>query len=101
MLTYCVAPGLCRRWLDDELAVYQPERCETHLLDRSGGELVDFVAQRQEQGLSCDIGSLAAGLLDVGAGDSCAADDLAETQALLEPMLLQLSRLGLLVAQPC
>lgn len=107
MLIYRIASGLGLglglRWLDDELAVYQPERRQTHLLDRQGGELLELLACWPEAGPgpASDAQAIARQLLTTGSADAIAADDLAEALAQLAPMLDELARLGLVLATPC
>ncbi len=101
MLIYRIAPGLGQRWLDDELVVYQPERRQTHLLDRQAGELLDLLARWPAPGQGCDERAIARQLLAAGSSDLDNPNELAEVLVQLLPMLEALSRLGLLVTRPC
>ena len=94
MSAFGIAQGLRWRSLDDETAVYLPDRSETHLLDGAGGMLVETLAATGE---ACSIDDLARRL----AVDSPGAEPVAVYRQALAPLLAELVRVGVLTEQAC
>ncbi len=107
---YRFAPDASFRRLDDEVAVYLAASFETHLLDDAGGQVVEALQALQQRAIPASVAALVTWLIgdsdstvalpDAGSSD---ADPQAfqHAQSVLQSMLAELTRIGVITPQPC
>lgn len=82
------------------MVVYLAGCFETHLVDDTGGQILEAVQQMQNAATPCSVLSLYAWLwADAGFGPAIQAELGAE--AVLMPLLSELVRVGVLATQVC
>ncbi len=97
----------CRR-LDDEVAVYLADRCETHLLDDTAWQLVQVLEALTRERLPATTEALARRLLDQpdtgmppDGGAGSASVQHADACLSLAPVLAALANIGVLTVTAC
>jgi hypothetical protein len=119
---YAIAGDVICRPLDAEVAVFLSDRCQTHLLDDAGGQVLQALQKLSAEAAVADIDHLAAHLLDeslparqvaaqaVVPAPAPSTDSNADTGAwqrhqeacdALRPVLAALVHIGVLTVSPC
>lgn len=102
MQVYAIAGDVILRPLGTEVAVHLSDRCQTHLLDDAGGQVLEAFQNLASEAVGVDIDRLAAHLL--GESQPPALDALQRHQDArdaLRPVLAALVHIGVLTVSPC
>jgi len=81
--------------------VYLAQRLETHLLDDSGGQVLEAMQEMQRDGTPCSTVSLYTWLMADSEVDEPGQTDFQSPDTILMPLLKELMRIGAINAQVC
>jgi len=81
--------------------VYLARRLETHLLDDSGGQVLEAMQEMQRVGTPCSTVTLYTWLLADSEADEPGQTDFQSPDTMLMPLLNELIRIGAINAQVC